>query len=1004
MNLSRAFAWLLLGVVLPHPVQGAPVQPIDLSDFGSPTFTTFSPLEGVPETVINSIAVDREGFVWLASPAGLARYDGQRWSMVDDPAAAGNPSSVMVDSHGTLWVTYYDRGISRYDGVRWHRYTQASGLPSSAFHGINETHDAAGKSELWVVSINAPWLRLEGDRWVPVPVTPAGPHGVLSVQRTQRLGGSPRLWVATFNEGLWFQDSSGWHSFNDPTWKPGVVIGLATTRSKGQEQLWIGTFGSGLWRLDANGLKHWGRSTGDLPSDDLYNMVVAETADGEATIWAPSRAGLIRVHNDRLALFDSRHGLPSSVVRGLSIWRSPDGINVLWLATETGVARTVIGASQWTTATLLGAGNSGVFGSLVEPDGKGGERLWVASNADGVALYEGGQWRHFLKELPDTDAYFIKRFPDENGLSTLWMGMRNGYLVKIHEGPRFEVLPTPWERGNNQIVQDLLVRRFEGHYEQWVATRETGIYRKRDGVWTAFQPPGVVGHWRVTALLEQVDSHRKSWLWATTNQGLARFDGLRWDLLGREVGLSTVHLRGMNLFTDEAGHPVLWVGSEDGGLIRLNVVNPLQPRALPSSELPPPPDNSVYTPIKDSKGRIYLCTNVGVQQLTATSHGYSAKLFSRRDGMVHEECNTGGQSIDAHDRFWTGTLGGLAVFDPEPRVRDRHSKPLKLVSVRVDGRRVGPSATVEVPAGTHEVRIDYALLSWQRESESRFRTQLDGYEDKPTEWTPQSFRTFSHLEPARYRFSVEARDYGNRFSTPLELTLEVLPAWWQTDWTRGLALLLAAAAAYGLVDWRTRSVNAARRQLARKVASRTAELNAANARLLDLSYRDPLTGLANRRRLLETLEGGAREEAPPTLGALIFIDVDFFKQYNDRFGHPAGDEALRCVAQAMVTCSPPTALAARYGGEEFACLLTGTDAPTAGRLAERIREVVASSQVAVPGTTEINQITISAGVARASLRTAADAHRLLRDADIALYQAKRDGRNRVRVSTAISDG
>jgi diguanylate cyclase (GGDEF)-like protein len=318
--------------------------------------------------------------------------------------------------------------------------------------------------------------------------------------------------------------------------------------------------------------------------------------------------------------------------------------------------------------------------------------------------------------------------------------------------------------------------------------------------------------------------------------------------------------------------------------------------------------------------------------------------------------------------------------------------------VTVDGAPAPLSAVLLSPRA-RELTVDFALLSWHREAESRFRTELVGHDAGPGEWTAKASRSFGALPAGSYRLRVEARDFAGNESVPLELPIVVLAAWWNSLLARTLFLLAAILLVAALFAARTRQLRARQRRLEQEVAERTTELYVANARLLDLSYQDALTGLANRRRMLETLESTVATASPRDLPtALIFVDVDHFKEYNDRFGHPAGDEALRGVAAVMRAEAPARALVARYGGEEFACLLFATDLEAAVAVAERIRAGVAERDVPVPGTELTNRITLSAGVAALPLATPADPHRLLRDADIALYQAKRDGRNCVRAS------
>jgi diguanylate cyclase (GGDEF)-like protein len=123
------------------------------------------------------------------------------------------------------------------------------------------------------------------------------------------------------------------------------------------------------------------------------------------------------------------------------------------------------------------------------------------------------------------------------------------------------------------------------------------------------------------------------------------------------------------------------------------------------------------------------------------------------------------------------------------------------------------------------------------------------------------------------------------------------------------------------------------------------------------------------------------------------LDLDHFKNFNDRHGHPSGDEALRSFAEVLRSCMREGDLAARYGGEEFAVMLPGVDPAVAIAIAERIRARTESTIMSLaPGITD--RITVSIGVAAAPIQ-AIEAISLLRIADVALYQAKADGRNRV---------
>ncbi|MDH0748787.1 sensor domain-containing diguanylate cyclase [Pseudomonas sp. GD03842] len=174
------------------------------------------------------------------------------------------------------------------------------------------------------------------------------------------------------------------------------------------------------------------------------------------------------------------------------------------------------------------------------------------------------------------------------------------------------------------------------------------------------------------------------------------------------------------------------------------------------------------------------------------------------------------------------------------------------------------------------------------------------------------------------------------------------------------------------------------------------EIRVAHQTLQDMALTDSLTGLGNRRKLDMVLEQEierARRQGEPL--ALIMLDVDYFKRFNDRYGHPAGDTCLQQVAQAIRgTLKRPADLAVRYGGEEFTVLLPGTDATGAGQVAEDMIQRVRALNID-HADHPLGIVTASAGVAAVTpAKEPTNAAGMIKSADAFLYMAKHSGRNR----------
>lgn len=300
------------------------------------------------------------------------------------------------------------------------------------------------------------------------------------------------------------------------------------------------------------------------------------------------------------------------------------------------------------------------------------------------------------------------------------------------------------------------------------------------------------------------------------------------------------------------------------------------------------------------------------------------------------------------------------------------------------------SAQVQVLPPGSGLALRFGLGTMEPEVEFRYRMQ--GYNEAWSPWGANRELGYRLLPPGDYRFELQARIRGGRQAEPLLYRLRVEPFWYERGvvqalfWVAGLLLVVLA------VHLRNRGVNARTRELERRIAERTGELEAANRRLTELAVVDGLTGIANRHAMERALQRGWQrcgERGEPL--AVVMADVDHFKDFNDNHGHQAGDMQLRRVAAALADeVSGVDELAVRYGGEEFVLILPGVGREDALQRAEQVRQRAARAmaEAGMPGS-------ISLGVAVRIPAAGGDPAQLVHCADLALYRAKHAGRNRV---------
>jgi diguanylate cyclase (GGDEF)-like protein len=340
-------------------------------------------------------------------------------------------------------------------------------------------------------------------------------------------------------------------------------------------------------------------------------------------------------------------------------------------------------------------------------------------------------------------------------------------------------------------------------------------------------------------------------------------------------------------------------------------------------------------------------------------------------------------------------------------VTNRLPPPVLVEQILLDGEPLDLSGPVVLPPRARNLEIHYTALSFVAPEQLRFKYHLEGFDQ---EWIDAGTRRVAYyplIPPGEHRFRViAANEDGVWNETGAHFTFLAEPGLERTPWPYLIGAAVLALLAWLLIRRRMRAARLREAALEQEVQHRTEELldtkrdlEEANRILRQLAVEDPLTGVANRRAFEERLDQewrrAARERHP--LGILM-IDVDRFKAYNDALGHAKGDECLIRVAQTLAgSLRRAGDLLARYGGEEFAAILPDTDVDELAALAESLRRRIEALSVLHPSSPVSDRVTVSLGGASAVPGHHDDSTEVVRTADRALYDAKRAGKNCIRV-------
>lgn len=726
--------------------------------------------DGLPDNRIQAIAQTRDGYLWIGTHGGLARFDGVLFST---PALVGTTdffntsiTCLLVDFQGTLWAGSEGKGLARVDGNKVLRYGVANGLAGNDVTSIVQGKD----STLWI-GTQTGLSRLKGGGFTTYSTT----NGLLADSVTSMVEDTNNnLWVTTTKgltrlgrqssrsftrqsglpenslKGIW-QDEPGrfWIGSSEGMilyrgnrfFAYGPAFGLSdrfvnVIRNDSQGTLWVGTC-SGLNQFEDGMFLD---ETGNQGSD--FGRIDALFEDREHNIWAGSQNGLVRLTPKRLLVYDQRHGLTRNNIT--SVMEDDNGS--LWIGTSGGGLDQLKDQSIHSYTPAAGFSNDVVLSVCQGRDGT----VWAGSDSFG-------------------------------GLTQL----KNGKIKRCN-------LPgASFGTAINALMED-----HAGNL--WIGCSD-GLQCMREGEFKTNEMMAKVAGTPIHALCEG----RQGEIWFGTDHGLIRSKESQITMFSKKDGLPDNVIKA--LYEDQ--QQVLWIGTQKRGLVRFKdgVFNTYSTRdGLFSDE--------IFEIVEDDFGWLWMTCSKGIFRVRKAEfealkrkqvNTLTSIAYGHDDGMESVLCSQAkpGGCKTRDGQMWFPTSEGLVsidakslntVLDPPPVYLEQVVADHKSLTVGANWRSTSALPSVRVPAGSGDLEFHYTALNFQRPERLHFKYRLDGFDSGWVEADTRRVAYYNNLAPGTYTFSVIACNNSgiwNELGAGIGIIL--LPHFWQTWWFRILLVVLA---------------------------------------------------------------------------------------------------------------------------------------------------------------------------------------------------------------------